>query len=430
MSRHIHRLAIPSILAGIAEPIISLVDTAFVGRLGTVELAAVGIAGSFYLMMVWIFAQTITAIAAIAGRHYGRGTLNEMAGLVPQALLSNLLLGIALYFVTAFSAPTIFMWYNAEGAVLEACIAYFSIRAIGFPFTLGTLLLIGLFRGLQNTSWAMVISVIAMVINLILDYVLIFGFQSIPAMGLVGAAYGSLAAQVFMLIAALVTLRTKTPFRLRMTWRLHPEFRSLAGMSGNLFVRTVMLNLTFYLATRYATGYGKVQVAAHTILINIWLFSSFFIDGYAQAGNALAGRLLGQNAMKELYSTGKTIVKYTQIIGWSLAAVYAIGYVWTASLFTNDERVIEAFNSVYFLVIVSQPINAIAFGYDGMYKGLGEMKFLRNVLTVATLAGFLPVIVSFHYFSPGLFGIWVAFLVWMCIRAGWVRMDFRRRFAM
>lgn len=429
MSREIHRLAIPSILAGIAEPIIGLVDTAFIGRVGTVELAAVGIAGSFYLMLVWIFAQTLTAIAAIAGRHYGRRTLNDMADLVPQALLANVLLGVGLYAVTVSFAPTIFTWYKADGAVLEACVEYFSIRAIGFPLTLSTLLLFGLFRGLQNTSWAMGISLGAMTINLVLDYLLIFGWGSIPALGLAGAAYAGLAAQAFMFVTAWVILRTKTPFRLRLNRRIHPEFAQLAGMSGNLFVRTLLLNFAFYLATRYATGYGKSQVAAHTILINIWLFSSFFIDGYAHAGNALAGRYLGENSIHRLYATGRRIAKYTQIIGWSLGLVYFLAYPWTAAVFTTDPNVASEFNAVYFLVIITQPINAVAFAYDGIYKGLGEMRVLRNLLLVATLVGFVPVVVTFHYVSPGLFGIWVGFLVWMSIRAGWLHFDFRRRFA-
>lgn len=427
--REINRLAIPAILTGIAEPIITLVDTAFVGQVGTTELAAVGIAGSFYLMTVWILAQTLTAIAAIVSRFYGKNQLDQIESLIPQALGSNLVLGIGFFILTNVFATEIFQFYNAEGEVLLLCEEYFNIRSWGFPFTLATLLLFGVFRGLQNTSWAMVISLIGAAVNLVLDYLLIFGVEgSIEPMGIKGAAAASLAAQVLMFILAIIFLSAKTSFHLKLRFQLNPEFKNLAGMSADLFIRTILLNLTFYLATRYATGYGEEVIAAHTIAINIWLFSSFFIDGYAHAGNALAGRLLGEDRPKSLYHMGLQINKIAIFIGIALAAIYAIGYFQIGKLFTDDAAVLVQFEAIFILVILTQPINASAFAFDGIYKGLGEMKLLRNLLIASTLLGFVPVCLGFHYLSPGLLGIWIAFVVWMIIRSGWLIYDFKKRY--
>lgn len=428
-SKAINRLAIPGILTGIAEPVISLVDIAFIGRTGTTQLAAVGIASGFYLMSVWILAQTLTAIAAIVSRHYGQKKLSEVASLIPQALFANLLLGIGFYALTSFFSTQIFELYNARGEVLDACNRYFSIRSMGFPFTLATLLLFGVFRGLQNTSWAMVIALTGALINVILDYLLIFGVTGlIEPLGLEGAAWASFAAQLIMFVLALLFLLRRTPFNLRLTPKINPQFKWLAGMSWDLFLRTILLNLTFYLATRYATGYGEEVVAAHTIALNIWLFSSFFIDGYAHAGNAMAGRLLGENNEAGLYRLGVRIGKISFWIGTSLGMVYVILYPLIASFFTTDEAVITVFNGIFWLVILSQPINALAFALDGLYKGIGHTKLLRNLLAAATLIGFVPIAVSFHTLAPSLLGIWVAFLVWMLIRAGWLVRDFRQRY--
>ncbi len=421
----INRLAIPAILTGIAEPVISLVDTAFVGQIGTTELAAVGIASSFYLMTVWILAQTLTAIAAIISRFYGSGKLDEVKSLVPQALLSNILLGLLFYAVTNTFSTEIFQLYNAEGQVLQACEDYFHIRSFGFPFTLATLLLFGTFRGLQNTSWAMVIALTGAVVNLVLDYILIFRWNG-TGLGIEGAAIASLIAQVIMFLMAVVFLLWKTPFGIRPTLPINPQFKWLAGMSLDLFVRTIMLNLTFYLATRYATGYGKTYIAAHTIALNIWLFSSFFIDGYAHAGNAMAGRFLGQGNASGIYALGRKIGKISVGIGTGLAVIYAAGYFFVGHFFTQDAAVISIFENVFWLVIISQPINALAFSLDGLYKGLGRTKVLRNLLIGSTLLGFIPVAWIFHTWHPSLIGIWVAFLVWMAIRSGWLVWDFRR----
>lgn len=425
----INKLAIPAILTGIAEPVISLVDVAFVGKTGTTQLAAVGIASGFYVMSVWILAQTLTAIAAIVSRFYGQGKLSEIATLIPQALLANILLGIGYFALTSYFSTEIFTLYNAHGQVLAGCEAYFRIRAFGFPFTLATMLLFGVFRGLQNTSWAMFIALSGALLNVILDYILIFGIVGhLEPMGLEGAAYASLAAQVLMFLIALIFLFLRTPFNLHFSRKLNPQFKWLMGMSGDLFVRTIMLNLTFYLATRYATGYGKTVIAAHTIALNIWLFSSFFIDGYSHAGNAIAGRLLGENRMESLFELGKKIAKISFWIGTGLGIVYLLSYSFLAKIFTNDVAVIAQFNAVFWLVIISQPINALAFALDGIYKGLGETKFLRNLLTGATLLGFVPIAVTSHYLHPSLMGIWTAFLGWMIIRSGWMVWDFKRRY--
>lgn len=428
-NKAINRLAIPAILTGIAEPVISLVDIAFIGRTGTTQLAAVGIASGFYVMSVWILAQSLTAISAIVSQYYGKNKLSEIATLIPQALYANILLGFGFFVLTSYFSTEIFQLYNAEGEVLDGCNRYFSIRAIGFPFSLATLLLFGVFRGLQNTSWAMVIALSGALINVVLDYILIFGIPgSIEPMGLEGAAYASLTAQAFMFVMALIFLLWRTPFTLKLSLKINSQFKWLTSMSGDLFLRTIMLNITFYLATRYATGYGAEVVAAHTIALNIWLFSSFFIDGYANAGNAIAGRLLGEGNDTGLYRLGKKITKVSFWIGSGLGLIYVFAYPVMAHLFTTDPAVIHGFNAVFWLVILSQPINAIAFALDGFYKGVGHTKFLRNLLAAATVLGFIPVAVGFHYLYPSLLGIWIAFLIWMLIRGGFIVWDFRKRY--
>lgn len=423
-------MAIPAIFTGIAEPLLSLADIAFVGRLGTIDLAAVGIASGFYVMAVWILAQSLTAIAAIVSRFYGSGNIDEIKTLIPQALFANILLGLGCYFLTSYFSTQIFQLYNAEGEVLDACNRYFAIRSVGFPFTLATLILFGIFRGLQNTSWAMVIAMIGAGINIILDYVLIFGLEGIiQPLGLEGAAYASLSAQVFMFLMAILFLLWRTPFNLRLSSKINPQFMWLSRMSWDLFLRTVLLNATFYLATRYATSYGAEVVAAHTIAINIWLFSSFFIDGYAHAGNAIAGRLLGAGNTHELYKLGIRIGKIAFWIGAALGVVYAISYPIMARIFTTDPEVIAAFNTIFWLVIITQPINGLAFAFDGIYKGTGNTKFLRNLLAGSTILGFFPVVIGFHYLYPSLLGIWIGFVVWMAVRTGWIMRDFKKNYA-
>jgi MATE family multidrug resistance protein len=426
--RDLDRLAVPAIISGIAEPLISLVDTAFVGRLGTADLAAVGISSSFFLLVVWVLAQTRSAVLSVVARYYGEQRLDDVKGLVPISIWMNFGLGLVFLLATAPVAESIFRLYNAEGAVLEKAVAYFHIRSLGFPISLATFALTGAFRGIQNLRWSMWISLIGAGVNLLLNPLLIFGWGPVRGMGIEGSAYASLSAQVVMFSVAVYVLRTRTPFALfPRTWR-HPELLNLWLLSGNLFARTMALNACYYLGNRYATGYGEAYIGAHSIAMQIWLFSAFFIDGYAAAGSVLAGRLLGEGNWRELYRVSWQVVRISIWIGVGLAALYGLGYAWIGGMFTRDAQVLDLFNAVFWMVVLTQPINAVAFAFDGIFKGIGDGAGLRNALLFSTLLIFVPVIMVGHYEGWKLFAIWTAFLLWMVARGAWLTVLFRRRY--
>lgn len=424
--KEINRLAGPAIIAGIAEPVISLVDTAFIGQIGTSELAAVGIASSFYLMIIWVLAQTKSAISAIVSRYYGKQKLDDIKSLIPQAFVMNLLLGLIVIAITLPLIHPIFKLYHADGDVMHFAKSYYIIRAWGYPITLATFILFGVFRGLQNTSWAMQIALIGGLVNLIADYVLIFGLGSIPSFGVEGAAYGSLISQAVMLFLAIIYLYKKTIYRLYWVSKIHGDLKWLLGMSVDFYIRTISLNLALYQSTRMASAMGEAVVAAHTIAINIWFFSAFFIDGYANAANALSGRLFGERNIEGLKNLARSIVGISIGIGSVLALIYALFYTSIATVFTKDIEVTKYFLSIFWLVIIMQPINAVAFAYDGIFKGLGEAKLLRNTLVISTFLVFFPFAWISDYYGMGFYAVWGALTVWMISRGGLLAILFKR----
>ncbi|MGM0391933.1 MAG: MATE family efflux transporter [Bacteroidota bacterium] len=430
--KNINRLAIPAIIAGIAEPLISLTDIAIIGNVdeNPIEaLAAAGIVGSFLSAIIWIVAQTKTAISSIVSQHLGANRLHAVKTLIPQAIYFNFLFSIVIYATTAFFAEAIFSAYNAEGLILSYSKEYYQIRAIGYPLTLVTFAIFGVFRGLQNTLWAMKCSITGALVNVVLDFTLVYGVEGfIPAMHLKGAAYASLAAQATMLVMALWFFFKKTPFHLKLSFNINPQLKGLLLMAGNLFVRTAALNFAIYLANAYATGYGKNYIAAQSILMNIWLFFSFFIDGYANAGNAIGGKLLGARDYKSLWELSKKISKYSVFIAFILMGICALFYDEIGLIFNKEDSVLVLFSSVFWLVLLMQPVNAIAFMFDGIFKGLGEAKYLRNLLLAATFLGFTPALLLADHFGMKLYAIWIAFFVWMLIRSSALVIKFRRKY--
>ena len=430
--KQINKLAIPAIISGIAEPLLSITDTAIVGNvnLNPIEsLAAVGIAGSFLSAIFWILAQTRSAISAITAQYLGAKRLDEIKSLPGQIIAINITLSILLYVITIFFVEGIFELYNAQGIILNYAVDYYKIRAIGLPLTIFTFSVFGIFRGMQNTYWPMVISIFGTVLNIGLDFALVFGIEGIiPAMHIEGAAYASVIAQALMALLALVLVLKKTPFNLKLSFPFNKEIKRLILLSLNLFVRALALNIALYFANAYATKYGNNYIAAQTIAFQIWLFFAFFIDGYASVGNIVSGKLLGEKDYKNLWKLSIDLTKYAVIIAGILSVVCFVFYKPIGQLFTKETIVLDSFYSIFWIVILMQPLNAVAFVFDGLFKGLAEAITLRNTLLVATFLGFIPALLIGDYFGLKLYAVWIAFSVWMFLRMLILVVKFRRKY--
>ncbi|MDO6817987.1 MATE family efflux transporter [Zobellia sp. 1_MG-2023] len=430
--KSINKLAIPATIAGIAEPLLSITDTAIVGNIpvdGLESLAAAGIVGSFLSMLIWILGQTRSAISAIISQYLGAGRIDEVKTLPAQAIFLNIGLSILVLLSTIFIVKDIFQLLNATGKILDYCVSYYSIRVWGFPLTLFVFAVMGIFRGLQNTYYPMLIAIVGAVLNVLLDFVFVYGIEGVmQPMYLEGAAWASLLAQAIMAIMAFVLLVTKTDISLRLKLPVHQELGRLVVMSLNLFVRALALNTALILAVREATELGPKFIGAHTIAVNIWLFSAFFIDGYAAAGNIMGGRLLGSKDYNGLWKLAKKIMLYGLLVSVILVVAGFLFYKPIGLLFSKETVVLNAFYAVFFIVILGLPMNTVAFIFDGMFKGMGEMKYLRNTLLAATFLGFVPVLFLGKYLHWGLYGIWIAFTVWMAIRGGALVVKFVRKF--
>ena len=431
--KKINKLAFPALVAGIAEPLLSITDTAIVGNIenNAIEsLAAVGIVGAFISMLIWVFGQIRSAISSIISQYLGANKLEEIKYLPAQAITIIVLLSFLVVAVSYPFSEQIFRFYNASGIILEYSISYFNIRIFGFPFSLLTFAIFGVFRGLQNTYYPMLIAITGALLNIALDYAFVYGIESIiPAMHIDGAAYASVIAQVIMAVMAVILLLKKTTIPLKIVSPIHPEIKRLLSMILNLFVRTLALNLALYFGTSYATSYGKEYIAAYTIGLNLWLLGAFMIDGYSSVGNILSGKLLGQKDYKSLILLNKKLVKYAFILGIVFIIIGVILYKPIGILFTKEQAVLEQFYAVFWVILAMQPLCAISFIFDGTFKGLGEMKYLRNVLIFATLFGFIPTLILFDNLGFKLYAIWIAFTVWMFFRGIFLYFRFYRKFS-
>lgn len=142
----------------------------------------------------------------------------------------------------------------------------------------------------------------------------------------------------------------------------------------------------------------------------------------------MGGRLLGEKNYAALWDLAKKITKYGLVVSVVLMVLATVCYRPLGALFSNETVVLSTFYGFFYIIILGLPINTIAFVLDGVFKGLGEMKYLRNTLLAATFLGFVPTLFLGKYLDWGLAGIWLAFTVWMLIRGGALVWEFRRKF--
>ena len=430
--KQINKLAIPALISGVAEPVLSLTDTAIIGNVdynAAESLAAIGIVGTFISMLIWVLGQTRSAISSIVSQHLGANKLTEVKNLPAQAIFIITAISLLIIVTTLPFSSAIFKLYNASGTILNYSVDYYNIRVFGFPFTLFTIAIFGTFRGLQNTYYPMIIAIIGALINIVLDVAFVYGIAGfISPMHIKGAAYASVVAQIIMALCSAFFLLKKTTISLRVTFPLNKEMKTFTQMILNLFVRTLALNATLYFATRFATSYGTQYIAAYTIAINLWFLGAFIIDGYASAGNIMSGKLLGAKEYKTLVKLSNLLIKCGLIVGMMLTAFGFIFYDFIGFIFTKDQLVLQEFSKVFWIVLVMQPLCALAFIFDGMFKGMGKMKYLRNLLLLSTGLVFIPILFLLDHYNLKLYGVFIALTLWIIARGCPLIIKFRQLF--
>jgi len=265
----------------------------------------------------------------------------------------------------------------------------------------------------------MYISILGGVINLVFNYIFVFVLH----WDIKGLAWASLLAQGVMFAVSLYFLYERTPYRFILTRSLHPKFFQSLRMSFDLIIRSSLLQgvlyFSFLSATKLGGGEDSTIVATHTILNQVWLFSVFLFDGYCNAGGLLSGRLYSTQQYQTIRNLVKDLFYIVLTIGMAILLVYFLFYHQIGIFMTKNKDVQLLFFETFWIVVLMQPLNAITFLFDGIYKGMGFTAILRNAFIIATFLGFFPTFyVTQSLLEWGLSGIWLTFFVWMAFRGG------------
>lgn len=408
--REIIGLAVPAMLALTADPLLSLVDTALVGRLGAVPLAALGVNTAVFTATFWVFNFLTYGTTAEVARLRGAGRPAEAATHALQALGLAIGLGLAVLVLLEATGPWIVAAMGATGEVAGPALAYLRVRALAAVPVLVVMVGHGAFRGMLDTRTPLWVAVGANGANAVASFVLIY-----PAgLGVVGAAWGTVLAQAGAALAFLTLARGRMPVP---QLRLDPAaMRSIVRISRDLFLRTASLLSALVISTAVATRIGVTTVAAHQIARELWSMMTLVLDGFAIAGQGLVGTALGAARPDVARADARRLMAWGLLAGVLIGAGYLALSGPLPEVFTTDGRVLSEVRSVWLLIALLQPVGGVVFVLDGVLMGATDFRFLLWSTALAALGGLAPLAVAALAFGWGLPGIWWGFALMMALR--------------
>lgn len=422
-------IALPAALALAADPITSLVDSAFVGHLGSSELAAVGVSVSVFNLVSKLFNVPLLNITtsfvaeeqAVANngsddyRQLGDGFAEEQKTkkLLPSLSTSlALATGIGIAESIALSAGSGF-WINLMGISVDSPIRipaeqFLYLRAFGAPAIVVALAAQGAFRGFKDTKTPLYAIVAGNLLNAFLDPILIFLFD----LGIGGAAAATVTSEYLIALVLLWKLNDEVLL-------ISPNFDGRKVIqylkSGGLLIgRTLAVLVTMTLATSMAARRGPIPMAGYQICTQVWLTVSLLTDALAIAGQALLAHGYSQGDYEQAREVIYIVLQIGVATGVALAVILFVGFGAFSRLFSTDSEVLEIALSGILFVAGSQPVNAVAFVIDGLYYGVSDFGYAAYSMVFVGVVSSAFLLATAPMF--GLAGVWAGLFLFMTLR--------------
>ncbi|KAM3274106.1 hypothetical protein ACQJBY_043346 [Aegilops geniculata] len=417
-------IAAPAVLALAADPIAALVDTAFVGHIGSTELAAVGVSISIFNLVSKLFNVPLLNVTtsfvaeqqAVDDSYRGTGEnkLTEERKFLPAVTTSLALAsGIGLMETVAliFGSGTLMdvIGIPVDSPVRIPAEQFLTFRAYGAPPIIVALAAQGAFRGLMDTKTPLYAIGVGNLVNAVLDAIFVFPL----GLGVRGAALATVTSEY---VIACILL-----------WKLNSKVVIFSGKiigggmirylkSGGLLIgRTIAVLLTMTLSTSLAAREGPVPMAGHQLCLQVWLTISLLNDALALAGQALLATEYTKRNYKQARMVLYRVLQIGGVTGTALAIILFFGFGSFSSLFTDDPAVLGIAKSGVWFVAISQPINAVAFVVDGLYYGVSDFAYAAYSMFFAGAISSAFLLVAAPEFGLG--GVWAGLILFMSLRA-------------
>lgn len=419
--RAIAALAIPALGTLAIDPLVSIVDTVWVSRIGTESLAAVAIGSAVFAVVFSVFGFVHVTVTPLVAREVGRQHSKRAGDIAKGAIIVSVVIGVVLAAIVAATSESIVSVFGASGSVSAQAALYLQIRILALPAMLVAMVGHGVYRGHQDTRTPLYVAVLMNVVNLVVDPIFIFGL----GMGIAGAAWATVLAQSVSAAVFLVLMFRRDKVRLGLVGRLSSikglRVWTIVAEGWPMMVRSAALLFALTISTIAASRIGTVEVAAHQIALQVWLFAAFVLDSLAVAAMAMIAMDLGRADIGAARDLGHRLLALGLMLGLALGVALAALTPFLGGFFSAEVSVSAGLSSIMLIVILLQPVSALVYVWDGVAIGTSAFPFMAVAMVVAAVA----TVVSLALVGDTLVGVWLSIGVLTVTRlvafVGWQR---------
>lgn len=428
INRQILRLAVPSILANITIPLVGIVDTAIVGHLS--DAAAIGgiaIGTMLFDLLYWNFGFLRVGTSGLTAQAYGAGDSAACRKILTQSLTIALIAALGIWAIQWVFVNAVLAVVPCSAEVATVAKEYFFVRIWAAPATLMLFAFKGWFIGMQDTKSPMSIDILVNVVNMFASYYL----AVYTPLGIVGVAHGTFIAQYAGLTLAVLILVFRyhiihIGLREMIDAMRGPEIKRMMALNGNLFIRSLCFMIVYVGFTSLASLYGDTELAVSSVLMKLFMFFSFFVDGFAYAGEALVGKEFGLTAKRsnsetvsvrpgsDLTSIVRSLFYWAIGVGVLFTLIYAVWGDESIAAMTDDIAVLTAAHKYMGWLIAMPLVSALAFMWDGVYVGATAGVQIRNAMIWAAVAFVGGYLLTYHW--CGIQALYIAYFAHLIAR--------------
>ena len=375
-NREIWRIAIPIMLGNLAQTIINFTDTAFLGHLGVIALGASMLAGLFYFVFTTIAAGFAIGIQIIIARRFGEGNNGRIGVIFEHGSLFVLILGTILFSIIYFFSDVLLAWIIDSPNIYETSLDYIKYRQFGIIFVCFNFLYRGLYVGISNTKVITYSTVIMAIVNIILDYCLIFGKFGFPEMGIGGAALASLCAEIsafiFFTLYSYITLKNKD-FGM---FKIHKLESELMGRILRIATPTMVQKLfsfgVWFVFFIMIEKMGETATGISSIVRSIYMILITPAFAFATTTNTLVSRTIGAGHPEQVFSTITKIMKNCILCTLPIIIILARIPIQIVSIYTDDLNLAQMVVPSIYIICIGAIFQAFGNGYFEAVSGTGN----------------------------------------------------------
>ena len=411
--RQILQIAVPSIVSNVTVPLLGLIDVAIVGHMGSaVYIGAVAVGSMIFSLTYWLFGFLRMGTSGLTAQALGRRDLTEIARILVRSTV--VAIGIATVLIV-LQAPLLWLMFwliEPTEDVVPLAATYFRIVIWGAPASLALFSLTGWFIGMQNTRIPMAVSILQNVVNIVASLTLVYGV----GMKIEGVALGTVIAQYAGLLMAagmLVWYYSRLFRNHHNVWNFR-GIRSFFTVNRDIFLRTICLVAVNLYFTSAGARQGAVVLSVNTVMLQLFLFFSYFMDGFAYAGEALGGRFFGARNDSAFHETVRRLFGWALIVTTAFTLLYIVASMDIVRLLTDEPQVRDVARDYIWWIWLVPAAGAAAFIWDGIFVGITATRGMLVSTIVATLS--FGAVYLLTRDSLGNDGLWLAQVVYLAMR--------------